>query len=419
MGNKNSLLKKGPNSTFRGGDNTHLNACVGENGLPGYHEYSKGYSTAALALIEQATRDPHLSIDHLVYPICFSIRHSVELRLKHAIKRLEKLYQLWAILTKDPTLGFKYESTHNLSNIWLFLKKHAGAFRNEFCSYLDPIDYLISNISQVDQTGQVFRYPMNQANRRHLSSISLINLEVLKQDFERLDRGLVELEDYIETLIAEYQLSTFTRHMARRDLCELADSLPKLEDWSNYKDLKPILQKKFGISSNEIGKSIDKIKRNRFLASKLGIENPLLGLQDRTLIRLCKKISEINNGDGTTNYRIASSQQLGITAAIEANINREEVIINVSRTLTNEEIAGIHSLYYLGQGALECEHYESLYESELELLKKSDRPIEKAIHVLKKTNFIYCVEHALDQIGRSPLKVEIAQNNKPKATYTR
>ncbi|WP_342247873.1 hypothetical protein [Pseudomonas sp. OTU2001] len=69
------------NSTFCSSEPTWANACVGNNGSPGYFEYSKGFSTAANLLIDQVlSRKMDLEIDDLVYPVCFNMRHSVELR---------------------------------------------------------------------------------------------------------------------------------------------------------------------------------------------------------------------------------------------------------------------------------------------------------------------------------------------------
>ena len=78
------------NTTFSGGNPTWANACVGENGFPGYWEYAKGFSQAAAILIHTALQRRGLehSVDELVYPVCFNMRHSVELRLKGAISEL-------------------------------------------------------------------------------------------------------------------------------------------------------------------------------------------------------------------------------------------------------------------------------------------------------------------------------------------
>ena len=66
-----------------------VNACVGENGSPGYRYYAKGYSQASEILINTFLMDKGISwpVDSLVYPVCFNMRHSVELLLKGAFNQ--------------------------------------------------------------------------------------------------------------------------------------------------------------------------------------------------------------------------------------------------------------------------------------------------------------------------------------------
>lgn len=81
------------NNTFRGAAPSWANACVGNNGNPSYVEYSNGFSKAANLLIDQVLNDRgiHLYTDDFVYPICFNMRHSVELRLKGAIDEVTSI----------------------------------------------------------------------------------------------------------------------------------------------------------------------------------------------------------------------------------------------------------------------------------------------------------------------------------------
>ncbi|WP_288689012.1 hypothetical protein [uncultured Acinetobacter sp.] len=79
------------NKTFTGSGPTWANACVGDNGQPNYIEYSKGYSKAANLLLNYILNSKGEQIDHLIYPICFNMRHSIELRLKGAIEEIRLL----------------------------------------------------------------------------------------------------------------------------------------------------------------------------------------------------------------------------------------------------------------------------------------------------------------------------------------
>lgn len=79
------------NQTFTGSDPTWANACVGENGSPNYIQYSKGYSKAANLLLNNVLNTRGKEVDLYIYPICFNMRHSIELRVKGAIQEITEL----------------------------------------------------------------------------------------------------------------------------------------------------------------------------------------------------------------------------------------------------------------------------------------------------------------------------------------
>ena len=88
------------NNTFSGGVNSRFNATVGNNGsgsplgeARSNIDYAIGFSSAAIELIEVALTSDKIenSLDYLVYPICFNMRHAVELQLKKVWKDLSSL----------------------------------------------------------------------------------------------------------------------------------------------------------------------------------------------------------------------------------------------------------------------------------------------------------------------------------------
>lgn len=100
------------NATFRGAEPSWANACVGNNGSPGYREYAEGFSDAANMLLAHVLDNEERSnVDILVYPICFNIRHAVELRLKHAIIKIKHLYEV-----KKINKVFDLVTIHDINN---------------------------------------------------------------------------------------------------------------------------------------------------------------------------------------------------------------------------------------------------------------------------------------------------------------
>lgn len=96
---------------------SHTNACVGDNGEPDILDYAKGFASAAKHLINISCEGNGLSFiqDYAVYPICFNMRHSIELYIKSYIpflielsdKKGVKLNQLNKLLNK-----------HDINCIW-------------------------------------------------------------------------------------------------------------------------------------------------------------------------------------------------------------------------------------------------------------------------------------------------------------
>src|SRR5262245_4749418 len=98
------------NALFRGLRNAHWrqNACVGNNGGPyDLYDYAHGYFEATRILAAQA-KEPGSVIDLLVYPLCLSYRHAIELYIKYLITDLAKV-------TKD---GGSFRPNHSLHENW-------------------------------------------------------------------------------------------------------------------------------------------------------------------------------------------------------------------------------------------------------------------------------------------------------------
>jgi hypothetical protein len=128
------------NKTFCGSEPSWANACVGNNGAPDYKEYSKGFSRAAIVLIDKVLEEDSIDfhIDDFIYPICFNMRHSVELRLKHAIQILEQLAKYKGCSSK-----FDLSGSHDIKNIWCHFKRKSEVFDIRYSEINNRIEPLI------------------------------------------------------------------------------------------------------------------------------------------------------------------------------------------------------------------------------------------------------------------------------------
>jgi hypothetical protein len=213
---------KPQNSTFRRASPSWANACVGDNGSPSYVEYAKGFSKAANILIDAVLNDrsTHLTTDLFVYPVCFNMRHSVELRLKGAISALQSLAKCKSII-----IAFDFSGSHDIFKIWKFFKNESEKLDNRFRTTNSQLEPTILDIADIDPTGQTFRYPFSTQSTKHLTEIALINFIVLQQKFRALEAKLDELLTLYEWLQLEYNQGPQIR-LQRNEIFVIAEELP-------------------------------------------------------------------------------------------------------------------------------------------------------------------------------------------------
>jgi hypothetical protein len=189
------------NDLFGRGPQTRLNACVGTNGGPyDFSDYSRGYFLSAKSQLNAIVENSGL-VDILIYPLCYSYRHGIELGLKHLARELLLLFE------EDE----KIKLTHNLNDNW----HHIRPFVARLSRYLDKegksvpfIDKVLVDFLEFDPSGEVFRFPENRKGDLHLQDARIINVEVLGaymevlaeifQDWFYRSRDLYEMRSEID-----------------------------------------------------------------------------------------------------------------------------------------------------------------------------------------------------------------------------
>lgn len=234
---------KDENSSFKRGEPTWANACVGDNGQPSYIEYAKGFSTAANSLIFNvlATRGAKFSPDLLIYPICFNMRHAVELHLKGTADFLINFSS-----KRPPTIEFNLASSHDIGIIWSFIKTNSMRIDSRYSIIIQKMDQTISDIAKIDPTGQTFRYAFDKESKKHLIETYLINVKVLHDKFSKLENHLSELNLLNEAIDDELRYGDRTSKLSRHDLYLIANALPKRSHWgtAEFARTKSRIQKK-------------------------------------------------------------------------------------------------------------------------------------------------------------------------------
>lgn len=186
MVKKKNKLHWEPNALFRGGPNYQLNACVGDNGgSTDFYDHGKGFFQAAQGNVNLVKYDGG-TIDLLIYPICFTFRHGIELYLKALNLALVEY------LNKD----IRTNPIHGMEKIWSSIKNDMINLDDIIIdkTEIGIISDIISDFDKIDYNGQVFRYPLTNDGDKHLNGLTLINIEVLSE-------GMVIFEELVSNWI--------------------------------------------------------------------------------------------------------------------------------------------------------------------------------------------------------------------------
>lgn len=409
------------NSTFCGAEPFWANACVGNNGNPTYVQYSKGYSQAANTLIDLVLsgRGIELAVDDFIYPVCFNMRHSIELRLKGAIEELIKIAEIRGL-----SLDFNLSGSHDIGNIWFFFKRESEELDSRYEEYNLLIDSTIRDVAEIDSTGQTFRYPVDVESQKHLTEVATINFLVLKVKFNHLEENLDKLH-YLNTyLLEEYKLMTFTKKMSRLQLFHLAKDLPSRDKWKadNFNQTKIDLRDKYGLSSNDLTKAINLILSNYEMAPMIGGLIDLQGIGYEDLYMLLDEWVAINpevsnRSLGTLGFEVVSTSDTdsmvkAFQKSQESRAARNVVWEKLKDVITPEKLAGIKALFYFARELKFCEYYLITYEYELKEAssyhKSNDKEFKNSfMHLFSKSNFVENIIESLYFLKHTELADQI------------
>lgn len=383
---------KRENLTFICAEPSWANACVGDNGNPSYIQYAMGFSQAANLLIEQVIKDDiKYPVDDFIYPVCFNMRHSVELRLKGAITELQKLEKI-----AGKNLDFDLSGSHDIGRVWDFFKNKSEEFDLRYSEINQNIEPTILDIADIDATGQTFRYPVSTESQKHLVEVGCINFVVLKERFNVLEAHLDALLELNDFLVLEYEQGSFTSRLSRAQLFKLAHELPDYSEWreEHFKDIKEAVKISYSLPSNRaLTEAINIIKGHYELAPMLGLNVGLHGINREELFTFLTywhqyhEDAKENTLGGAT---ISSSASIDVFGYLERTSKiKVDIWADASKWMTNEKLAGFQALFYFGKELGFSEQYTVNYDYHLPSLsvdKKSKYIKEGFMNLLIKTN---------------------------------
>ncbi|PST96231.1 transcriptional regulator [Photobacterium iliopiscarium] len=392
------------NDTFSGGETTHLNATVGNNGsfapegeARSNTDYALGFSSAALELIRAAKESSELRthLDFLVYPICFNMRHAVELRLKKwwkdlgvlGLKREVKLKQHRDTkVAKDRSLRGKVEpfptideaSTHDLSKLWDLVTEYAPVIDSRFSKLLPLLAPYIQDIADIDPTGQTFRYPASNDSQIHLAETPLINIEILELRFTMLFK-LFDFQDQItQDMKYEYSWVNTPNQLSYHDLQSISLVLAEYE----YQEGNPIavqakevIRDRYGLSAGLYSKTIDAIKCNHYLNHGLNIINKPKHLNAEAIGIIFEVYFDYKHSETETETRIYKPNFEKMVQEIKKQGELRERIFG---GLTREQIAESTALLDCYSESKYMEIYDQIVEEHIIDVNRMDEAEFKA-----------------------------------------
>lgn len=391
------------NTTFIGGAPTWANACVGENGFPGYWDYAKGYSQAATILIDLVLNERGLkySVDEMIYPVCFNMRHSVELRLKGAIEELILIEK-----SRFRDLQFDLVGSHDIGNIWSFFTEKARVADDRYEPIISKLDKKITDIAEIDATGQTFRYPLDTERQKHLVDVAIINFVILKRSFAELEAALDDLHRLNKYLRDEYQWGSFTKRLSRKNLFEIASLLPPRKTWieDSFGNTKDAIKKRFNIGSKELSESIKLIESHYELAPVIEMSIPLLGVEEDYVNEFfCHWFTRHDLPSDKDPIDIEGSEWRSdemFDAIVKNSETKAEVWNSIESDITPEKLAGMSALFYFARELDFSESYVRIYSLNLQEAKTSFANSEDSVrsqyfHLFDKTNAVYNILRSL------------------------
>lgn len=325
------------NDTFRIGNDTRLNACVGYNGIVDIHTYQRGYHEATIALIN-SVKNFESHTDGVIYPIVFSARHTIELFLKGQLYYLHDIQCQVNGIESEKLL----QKTHSIKTLWEDYRK-LTEIDIRFNVYVNDLEAYIIDFYEIDDTGETFRYPYDHEDTRHLADISCINIAIFERRYQKMYDIIESLGYLTEFLVYEYKEGTFVKGLSREQLKEIAMKLPPKCDWGQdvFVEAKREIMQQYSISSKTFSKALNLIQNHMEFASYIDVEIPIDDINVEELSLFVNIFIEYQDKlAGSTSFDVIKSY-----------------IHTISHRLSVESIYALSALYEIGRYKLYSESY--------------------------------------------------------------
>lgn len=428
------------NQTFQPNENDLTNsiAWVGYKDRMARFAYTQGFVDAANLLLNTVhSEEQTVTVDTLVYPACYLVRHAVELYLKNFLISLRDCkYEEWERFSDISNCLNVEKFGHDINGIWECFKNITKQWDSRFTLLVEKVEPIAMDIARIDNTGETFRYSVSINGEKHLAEFEVVGLNQLRINFQKLVGHLQQTDDLFQRLIMEYSFPSrpFTKKLSRYDLFEIAKILPKRDDWikDEFSTIKEGIKKDFNIGSKEFTEALDKIQGIWETASIIGmLPNGIVPIDydclnsfveihhafhpgvEAGLQRAIENdgvIEEISFGpdEKAFTFNCGDFDSIGFEQArkIAVNLNARQGVFSELDKFSIAQIAQISALYYFTRSCLfnYSEEYNYLYETTLEEYKSAPEALRFTVdHLLRKTDFKREVNRSLRILAQPQL----------------
>jgi len=381
-------------------DDSDWNACIGKQGNE--ENYIDGYIEAASELANAVVdKKMYSQRDTLVLPILYNARHAVELVQKFVITRL-----LAAGVLRSRAPG-----GHNILSHWQLLSG-ANLGDEELHHCIAALGPFVKSLARIDDDGQELRYHLNREEESSLATYSLANLEVIRASLATLSKLISGLRYRTIDYIDERRTGASTSRLSRRDLMWIAKTMPPLNRWTEdvFDKQKQVVKEHFGLSNTQFSKALDVIKVNREMKALVGGETSLHFLPDDLLVCVLQQWRKRHpRREPNQDPAIVIFDKKTFEARREDTRIFGEVVTALEKLLTNEQIAELETIYYLGRDQWFPEFYDEEIKGTINKHVLQNDSRQQILHLMTKANFLDAITAALPRLGRPSLAARISQ----------
>lgn len=385
---------------FRLSADSDWNACIGKQGTE--ENYLDGYIEAAMELVGTVIDKKMVEKrDTVVLAVLYNARHAIELHLKFTINRL-------AAIAVVPHVA---RHNHDIQS-HLHVLEQADVGDETLRKYVRALKPFVLSLSRIDDDGQELRYHTNSADQRSLSGYSLVNLEIVRDSLGDLKKVLSELKYRTLEFVDEKSTYACTKELSRNDLISIAKSLPQLDKWKGpiFEQKKQSTLARYNLTSDQFSEAMNVIRSNREMKALVGEETTLMYLPDHMVVSVVQQWIKLHpQRSGNMPATIEAVDQGVIEAIMERSGTLAEVVSALQTYLTDQQLAELQVIYYLGRDRWFPEFYEDQVQRTRVQHSLVQNTTQQITHLMQKPNFLQALVQALPRIGRPSLAARLAK----------